>query len=271
MPSPTEQLFESLAKRQFSKTLELLQNDSDLVNAVHAKTGLSFFKYTEGRARTEEIIKYVVTHDKFDLQFTDKKGTNLDHIIRCGLHNLILQLAENSNIIYNHDELTFKTAVTILEVEKINHLPFALNPSEASTHQKRIEKIKQAISHIRDITILYAIKHDDAELMQQLDAAGGDCSEMLGTLGNGKLPTMLLTPHNTKIKAMFSKQVDEELIKLSQNSNTFFNDANEMKHGEMKAAEVEQKFQDRMAQSDQKAAAGYKEILDDTTKVMKGC
>lgn len=268
MPSPTEQLFESLTKRQFSKTLELLKNDSDLVNAVDPKTGLSFFKYTAGRARTEEIIKYVVTHEKFDLQFTDKKGTNLDHMIRLGLYDLISQFVGNSKIIYNHGDLTYKTAVEILENAKTEYQEEA-SSSDDSFHQKFIEKIKQAVSHIRDITILYALKHDDAALMQKLDDAGGNCTDTFGTLGNKKLPTMLLTPQNTNIKAMLSQQVDEELKNLSRNRNTYFNSVNHLIHEKKKENAIEHKFQDKTIQSAQKKSDDSKEILDETINTVK--
>jgi hypothetical protein len=218
MPTPAETHWELVKNKQFDSIKAHIQahEDADLINVKHPETGrtipISLLRITMGtkEAKPRDILYFLLSHSKMDWNFiTTTKQTAmsslLESVIVDGDFSVIESLKNVDGFIQNKKLAYEWSVIHLKELEKQLALQIVRNKpkSEVDATQARIDKCKKAVALIRDITILYAIKIDNADLMDRLDKAGGEPMETLGDLGAKKRPITYFDKDkpNLKIKA----------------------------------------------------------------------
>ena len=226
MPTPTENLLKAFYQPKFEEVIGFIKTDAELVNAVDAKFGCSLLQLAlEGSKpddETQALITFIVTHPKFNIAYKKPEDeTNLASIISSARTDVVGLVIKDPKILFNESQLTYAFAKEKLVLaEHALQRDVKKNPdSKSSVRGKtKVAQLKEMVSMLRDATILHAMATDNADLLTQLDKAGGEPTDFLGKLGNGKLPNMLVTKENTNIRAWFKKGFDKSLEVLAKSS-----------------------------------------------------
>ena len=244
MPSPVENLFLVLYKRQFGEVFSLIQADPELINAVNPKNGCSLLMDAINIGNKNlDFTRTILTHPKLNLHYrnTELEKTNIDVIISTFRLDILEIVIKDPRILINENRLTYQSAIikladaiTILEIDERK------DPNSKSTarSKEKIIILEQMISMLRDVTILHALATDNATLLDRLEKAGDDPTERLGKLGDEKLPSHLIKTSNTNVKAWFMTRLDQSLKAMSSNPHSFHNKAKEVDRIQAKLDEL---------------------------------
>jgi hypothetical protein len=229
MPKPIEILVEAFYQKKYADVIGLIKTNPELVNAVDKEFGCSIFELAITGSKpddaTHELVTYMVTHPKFELGFKKPENpTNLATIIsteRVDILSLVFKDPKDGKAFYDEGELTYSLAKKELEsAQKALARNVQKNPNSITSQRGKIsvDRLNEMVSMLRNATILHAMKTDNADLLTQLDKAGGNPTDLVITSAGKRLPSMLITTENTKIREWFKRCDDKATEVLAKSS-----------------------------------------------------
>lgn len=273
MPTPIEELLWTAVKgKKHDEVKQLIDKHSsdNLINAVHPE-GLSFLTHylngCSGQTKIipRDILEPLLLNPTLDWSFVsvETETTLPNSLISRAFHQkdltMIEILKDVPGFLFSGQQLSYEVADKKLKAhKKVYEMHVRKNESQEVLDKDKlnIETYEAIVSLIRDMTILYAIKSDDATLFARLDKAGAQPTDFLGKFGNEELPTFLLTPANVRVKAWYSEKRGQTLTSAASNASAFFANAQELKNVQSHVAKVEENHLAKAALLQKNAAAG---------------
>lgn len=220
---------------QFSevKTLRERHPEVDFINARNPENGrnlpihLTLVTMTKGADKPTELLLSILTDAKMDWAFENKTITAasalLDALMVEPDFTIIKGLKDVPGFILSNNVLTYDLAVGRLKkAESLYQTRVRTNkpPAQIDEALAKIEKCQIIVALIRDITMLHAIKTDNADLLDRLEKAGGKTLEDLGDFGGNINPMFLIgvKQPNPRIKAWRAELLDRRMAEREEQS-----------------------------------------------------
>lgn len=266
MTLPLDDLWQAVADKKYHKVKEIIcaHPELDLVNAQDSTYGFTLAIYLTSvitRDRPLELIEFVLTHPKVNFNFRHPKtgDTVVSALINSAQAEILQMVIGDHRILMNSDKLTWKCVSERLESAQKNYeTSYRKNPESPVTSncRNKVDNYKKMLPMLRDATILYAIKRDDADLFERLHQEGAKPADFLS---NTTLPRSLLTPDNIRLTAWFDSSLARLVQKYADNKNTLFSSAQKMVNLQNQIHESTVSYQEEQARiylqaGDEKAA-----------------
>ena len=242
MPTPTEELlWNAVKQKKYDDIQEIIESHPDeaLVNSIHPTYGTSLLMHivqttNSASEKPRKLLEYLLTHPKvqWDFKHVKIKGfTLIDTILATADVELIKCLKDVPQFLVADLKLTYELAAkkrTMAINANQAEIKKGASGESIERNEKRINSLEEIVSIIRDMTILHAIKTDDADLFDRLEKAGGDPTDFLGDFGSGKLPTALLKSTNINLRAWLAVERKKTTVELVDSRHSFFADMQKM-------------------------------------------
>lgn len=231
MPSANELLSGYIVKKlnveaKYEDALALIQsNPADLdLNEIH-KIGHSFlmlllFAPDRQHPRFLPLVQAIIQSDKFTSaarHIHPKTNTNALALAIASANpavvEILLQHSDKLDVIFSGPKLQY----TIVQDTLKSQRGLLTMPDCAERAQAKIPALEKISAMIRDNTIRHAISTDNPDLMQALEAAGG---EPYAALSDGSSPITLSQP-GSKVRAWLEALGNRAMASLSTNINSF--------------------------------------------------
>lgn len=196
MPSLVDDLFTAFQENKNEEMINLITEHPELVNAIHPETEYSFMKIAIMNSRPLDLIKFIVSHPKFDFTFLNlqaennfgKDENNLDVLVNHGRVDIIEFLLSDPRtlpkVIVNNQKLTYECARDQLDAARISlNREFKKNPDSKSTERAKakIDRLEKMIPMLAEATVKEAVAKDSSALCTRLEKAGIDFEQPLSS------------------------------------------------------------------------------------------
>lgn len=269
MPTIKENLIEAVNLRKYQEAFRLIKTNPDLVNSVKNENGYSLLQLALSGSKpgdeSQPFIEYLVVHPNFDFNYKQNNETNLDSIISSARVDVLKLIINDPKILFKDNQLAYEVAkVNLVSAQKALQRNLKKNPNSKSSARGIIEvaNLEEIVSMLRDATILHAMKTDNANLLTQLDKAGGEPTDFLGKLGNKQLPNMLVKPENKNIISWFKARSEQSMKNYVSNPNSFHNRINEAERLKSKLAELDKKHVQARAEVNKQGLNSLSETIE---------
>jgi len=215
MPTPSEQLWEAVSNKQHAEVVNVIKQNPhlSLVNSLKDNRPLAqhiIEQLENDKNLSLDALSYIFNHPQFDFNAADSEDevTNIEIILSTGRFDIIKLGIESSRMFY-YDNESLSVAAYYYTEFKHAHEAYQdeLKQQQPSTSleqkKQKFEHSKPIFTLLRDATILYAIKQDDANIFDKLDGVGIDPK---APLSDESLPADLLTQNNPRIKKWIDYQ-----------------------------------------------------------------
>ncbi len=212
MPTAVENLFSLLKDKKYDEMSKLVQSDDSLINAVNPDEDESLFQVLFDRKGqvVEDLMLYLLKHPKFNFDYQNTALlSNLDVLVTSSRVGVLKSVIDNPALLFNHNELTYKTAKNKLDSGKsLLDARFQKNPNDPLIKplKSRYDQQAEITSLLREATILHAIKIDDAKIIKDLDQLGAKPTD------------------NKNVQAWLDSKLKP--VKMASNPNVFLNSNN---------------------------------------------
>lgn len=188
MPTPTEELWPAIKNQNFDKVATLIKSNTDLVNAINPENGDSLvvhlLAYTRGLKETKPraLLNYIFhlkdeNHkEKLDWSLECNYTTPADALLSAvGVDrdfSVIKALHDVEGFLFSNNQLTYDLALESLKsAEKALQTRTTLNKpaKDILKAQESVDKWLEIVSVIREMTIPFAKKTGNAELLRRLE------------------------------------------------------------------------------------------------------
>jgi len=188
MPTSKEELWPAIESRNFDKVATLIKNDTDLINAINPNGGSSLaiylltystkLKETKPRALLNYIFHLKDENNKAKLNwdFQNNCLTTSDALLTAVSidrdFSVIRDLHDVDGFLFNNKQLTYDLArASLLDAETVlqNRTTAKKPAKDILKAQESVDKWKEIVSVIREMTIPFAKKTGNAELLRRLE------------------------------------------------------------------------------------------------------
>lgn len=188
MPTPAEELWPAIKNRNFDKVSSLIKSNTDLVNAINPEDGNSLaiylLAYTRNlkEAKPRTLLNFIFhlkdanNKDKLDWAFKNNYVTAADALLLAVSSDrdfsVIKDLHDVDGFFFSNNQLTYDLALAQLKIaEKALDNKTALKKParDILKAQESVDKWKEIVSVIREMTIPFAKKTGNAELLRRLE------------------------------------------------------------------------------------------------------
>lgn len=231
MPSANELLWGFVLKKpneeaKYAEALALIQSnlpDLDL-NEIH-KIGRSFLTLflsapSQQHPQFLPLVQAIIQSDKFTsaANHVNPKTNRNAFAVAIELANpalieILFAYAGKIDVIFSGPKLQYTIVQDVLKSQR----GLLTMPDHAERAQVKILALEKISAMVRDNTIRHAISTDNPDLMQALEAAGG---EPYAALSDGSSPITLSQP-GSKVRAWLEALGNRAMASLSTNINSF--------------------------------------------------
>lgn len=180
MPQAKE-LFALVKKEEYQQAIDMLQQNPEMVNCTDEKNGYSFFQLCVGDLDDEssqEFLQYLVTHPQLNFQFQYDNTSNQAPLIASGRMDLIKHVIQKPEFLLLKGNPIYSEALDCLRVlstAAINRhsRKFPNSPPLDLKGDPEIAALMHIATRIREETIKYAVRNNNADILEQIKKA--DC------------------------------------------------------------------------------------------------
>lgn len=227
--SLSDELWNAINAKKYDDAFNLVKKNPVLINAINPATNTSL----AGRLlrtqvnRPEDFLKYVLAAPTLDLNYVkpDTIESILGMVLSSERPDYVNCIRNNPGIVTYESKLTYETSKNRVSNAKLYYQTSLKKGVDSESKMKmeiRIKDLEEILKIVRDASIRYAIKTDNCELFDKLEAAGAEPSSLLS---DDTRPRTLLGKEqpNPNLNAWFESKLKRFCVGVNNNPNSLFN------------------------------------------------